>query len=367
MLVDDDPGSLVLLRRALAPLGYELVEATDGRSAVARFDAARPDLVLLDLVMPGLDGLGVLAQIRTREPRSYVPVVVLTAHAERERRLQGLEAGADDFFEKPVDPPTLRARVTTLLRLKESRDGLQALSEELAVRNAAMEQLQREQRELMAFIVHDLKNPLSALQTNLELIGDEPALRPPAREALGESMEDSRRLRAMIEDLLVVSRLEESAFPIRLETTAIGELLQDVLREYVRRAENQRVQLHGVAPRDSQVKTDRALLRRVIENILDNSLRYTPANGRVRVAARLGDGVEITVSNTGPSIPLAERARIFDKFSRIEGRTQSRSNVGLGLYFCKRAVTSLGGQIEVTETTEWPTSFVVRLPTSSAA
>jgi signal transduction histidine kinase len=111
------------------------------------------------------------------------------------------------------------------------------------------------------------------------------------------------------------------------------------------------------------VLADRALLRRVIENILDNSLRFTPEFGRMSLTACADEAVEISVSNTGPAIPLSERQRVFEKFARLD-RMRS-GNAGLGLYFCKRVLDALGGSIEITETPEWPTSFVLRLPTSS--
>ncbi|MBV9949087.1 MAG: response regulator, partial [Myxococcales bacterium] len=168
LLVDDESSNVLLLERLLAPLGHELVRADDGRTAVRAFLECKPDLVLLDLNMPGMDGLDVLARIRAEQGTDHVPVIVLTAHSEREYRLRGLEAGADDFLEKPADGPVLRLRVATLLQLKESRDALKRLNEELAARNASLEMLQREQRELTAFVVHDLKNPLAAIWADLE-------------------------------------------------------------------------------------------------------------------------------------------------------------------------------------------------------
>jgi signal transduction histidine kinase len=168
----------------------------------------------------------------------------------------------------------------------------------------------------------------------------------------------------MIEDLLLISRLEESALQLHPEPIPLSELLREVFGEYGRRAAAKQVELLGPRRTDTHVTADRALLQRVLENILDNSLRYTPAHGRVGVAMamRVDAAVEIAVSNTGPPIPPADRERIFEKFARGHESGESRGNAGLGLYFCKRAVEALGGHIEVTETPEWPTSFVMRLP-----
>ena len=114
-----------------------------------------------------------------------------------------------------------------------------------------------------------------------------------------------------------------------------------------------------------RARVDAALLRRVIENIVDNSLRYTPASGRVALEARTNDSVRIAVSNSGPAIPAPERGRVFEKFARGTEERSSGGNAGLGLYFCKRAVEALGGDIRVIETSEWPTSFVITLPAAS--
>jgi signal transduction histidine kinase len=350
----------------LVPLGHELIRAEGGESAIAAFDEGKTDLVLLDLVMPGVDGIGVLAHIREHSVDDHVPVVVLTAHSEIEHRLLALEAGADDFLEKPADGRSLRARVTTLLQLKDSRDALRRLNDELGSRHAALTHLQREQRDLMAFVVHDLKSPLAAVSSNLGFaqaqMGHDDAN---VKEALQDAADASRRLSTMIDDLLILSRLEDSELPLHNESIQVSDLLRDVFGEYVRRAAEKHVKLLTPELASSRVVADRGLLQRVIENLLDNSLRYTPEHGRVHIATRANDKVEIAVSKSGPPIPPLERLRIFEKFARVETHTTACGNAGLGLYFCKRAVEALGGDIEVTETPEWPTSFVVHLPASS--
>lgn len=365
LLVDDEPRNLAVLEGQLAPLGHEILRATDGQSALALFSELRPDLVLLDVRMPEFDGLDVLAHIRAHAAGDHVPVVLVTAHAGADHRLRGLEAGADEYLEKPFDALILVTRVRTLLGLKASRDAVRRAKEELEGRNAALERLQGEQRELMAFVVHDLKNPLSVVGSNVELarqiVGEPGSV---LADALEEASGASRRLRAMLEDLLTVTLVEDSQFTLRAEPVPVAELLREAVQEYVRRAHEKKVELLAPEGPPGLVTADRALLLRVIENILDNSLRYTPAHGRVGVAAFVGTDVMIAVSNSGPAIPPAERLRIFEKFARLEKHGVARGNAGLGLYFCKRAVEAQGGSIEVTETPEWPTSFVVRLPAS---
>jgi two-component system sensor histidine kinase/response regulator len=366
LLVDDDPRNLAVLEARLQALGHKLIFARGGQEAIERFDAEPPDLVLLDLAMPGVDGLAVLAHIRSSQ-HGHVPVVLVTAHTERQHRLAGLQAGADDFLEKPLDGPILLARVRTLLALKDARDELQTSRDTLQSRNSLLEKLQREQVELMQFIIHDLKTPISLITINLQL-ARECTVRSDleaALETLADAQDGAHQLRAMVNDLLTVSRLEESSFPVDPEALCVGDLALPVLAAYSRRANQKNISLSHRLDRNCNVWGDPSLLRRVLENLLENSLRHTPAFGRVGLDARLGSQIEIAVSNNGPCIPSEDRVRIFEKFARGRAETSLPGSAGLGLYFCKRAIEAHGGHIDVHQTTEWPTSFVIQLPRHS--
>ena len=374
LLVDDHPRNLVLLEAMLAPLGRRILCAEGGEAAIALFDAEAPDLVLLDLVMPGVDGLAVLAHIRSHPERPHIPVIFVTSQNERAHRLHALEAGADEFIEKPIDRAILLARVRTLLSLKASRDQLQASRNELqmsldlvAQRNRLLERLQRTQREFIQFIVHDLKNPLAVVAISLQCAQER--VSEGTFEQLAENLAEAEgaaiRMREMVEDLLTVARLEEGDFPVRREIVSVTDFLRPIVASYTRKAESQSVSLQAPADTGASVRADPLLLRRVLENILDNALRYTPESGRVGVDARAGDDVEIRVTNTGPSVPPAERERIFEKFARGTAEVPALGNAGLGLYFCKCAVEAQGGRISVLETPEWPTCFVIQLPPPS--
>lgn len=364
LLVDDDPRNLAVLEARLQGLGHRLSFANGGQEAIARFDADPPDLVLLDLAMPRIDGLAVLAHIRSSPQHGHVPVVLVTAHTERQHRIAGLQAGADDFLEKPVDGAILLARVKTLLALKEARDELQASRDALQSRNCLLEKLQREQVELTQFIIHDLKTPISLITINLQL-ARECTVRSDleaAIESLADAQDGAHQLRAMVNDLLTVSRLEESSFPVDPEPLCVGDLALPVLAAYARRADQKNISISHRLDNDCRIWGDPSLLRRVLENLLENSLRHTPAFGRVGLHARSGAQIEIAISNNGPCIPSEERLRIFEKFARGHTEVSSPGSAGLGLYFCKRAIEAHGGRIGVHQTAEWPTSFVIELP-----
>jgi two-component system sensor histidine kinase/response regulator len=358
LLVDDEPRNLAVLEAYLAPQGYELVRAQGGREALEVFERAPPDIILLDVLMPELDGIDVLTHIRAQDRPERIPVILVTGQTEREDRLRGFEAGADEFLEKPVDRALLLTRVRTLLRLKAAGD-------EVVRRNALLEALRREQRELTEFLVHDLKNPLSVVHMNLgwlaQTIG---ADRSDIHEALVDSTEASSRIQTMLEDLIAVSRIEQANAPLSRADVDVGEIIDDLGRAHSREAQAKGLSLRVHADPGLVVPADPAILRRVLENLLRNALQYTPADGRISISAKGGAEVEIAVSNTGQPILAEERGRIFEKFRRGASAATKGGNVGLGLYFCKRAMEAHGGDIAVTQSPGWPISFVLRLPVS---
>ncbi|HET9959482.1 MAG TPA: response regulator [Polyangiaceae bacterium] len=362
LLVDDEALNLSALAACLEPLEASISTAEDGHTAVRRFEESEPDLVILDLAMPGLDGIEVLRRIRSHATRYDTPVILLTGHAEREHRLRGLEAGADDYLEKPLDARVLLARANTLLRLKQSRDLL-------LIRNAELERAQREQRELTEFIVHDLKGPLTGIVANTEWVYEQLQRKELALlRALEDVLGSAGRLRSMINDLIAVSQLERGTFPVKPRKVQVGPILRSVTNGFARAAENRKIALVESPENAAFVQVDPSLIQRVLENILDNSLRYTPESGRVFIGAEVQNEIQIVVANSGPAIPEAERKLIFEKFTRgSNAGVRTTGNAGLGLYFCKRAIEAHGGDIEVIQTDEYPTCFVIRLPQQQAS
>jgi signal transduction histidine kinase len=356
LLVDDELRNLRLLESLLEPLGLELHTATDGRTALSRIEELSPDLVLLDLVMPGLDGIDVLTHLRA-SGKEHVPVIVVTAHSERAHRLRALSAGADEFLEKPIDSALLHVRVRTLLALKQSRD-------ELANRHAALVALQREQRELMQFIMHDLRSPLMVVKAGVEFAGENLKVDPvESRAALQDAADSLIRVNDLVGDLLAVSRLEEANRPLLVEELRVDQLVTRIREQYSRKAHAQGILMETHA--DALViRANAALLHRVLQNILDNSLRHTPRTGRMSIDVERDPRrkLTITVSNSGPPIPPEERESVFEKFVRGRSPNSRHGAVGIGLYFCKRAIEAHGGRIRVDETPVWPTRFIIELP-----
>ena len=364
LVIDDEPRNLNLVEALLAPLGVEALRADGGREGLELFRAHSIDLVLLDVMMPEIDGFTVLAEIRKlTPPGERVPVVLVTALGAREDRMRGLEAGADDFLTKPLDPMELRCRVRTFLALRAAQRSLKARAQEL-------EALQRAKAELTSLIVHDLKNPLSAIGSNLRWIASHwssgRAGEQDLREAFDDAQAGAARLLTLVTGLVDVEKAESGQLTPKPKPTPLPDLCDAVVRRHRKQADDLNVQLTCDAPAGLSASIDGELVTRVMENLVENALRYAGSEGRVRIEARrAGAAIELSVSNTGASIPDDLRPRIFDKNVSTERRARG-VNLGLGLYFCRLAAQAHGGEIAYQPNEAWPNRFVVRVPDAAA-
>ena len=355
LLADDDPQNLELLDAILAPLGHRLLQAKGGRETLDVLAAERVDLLLLDLMMPEISGFDVLTQLRALPTYRQLPVILITAASDREHRIKGLQLGATDFLEKPVDQPILLARIRSVLQH-------QYISDELIRRNEKLELLQQNQEELMHFIAHDLRNPLAIIRANLEYLRTAAAAKTDDRlEAIQDSERAVRRADGMIADLLAVARAEQVTLDLDKRPLGLSLLTHQVHSSYEAEAHWRGIALDVDVDPSIQLVADADLLRRVFENILSNALRHTRKGGRIRVDATSGEVVEIRLANSGPPIPKEERERVFEKFWRAKGSAKAGA-VGLGLYFCRMVVEAHGGSIAVEQTDDWPTVFVITMP-----
>lgn len=360
LIVDDEPRNLTLLEAVLSPLGIECCRAQNGVEAVAMYQEmlakGEVDLVLLDVMMPELDGFGALAQMRQLTTTAErIPIVLVTALAAREDRMRGLEAGADDFLSKPLDPHEVRCRARTFLALRESQRTLRERAEEL-------ERVQQARADLSRLIVHDLKNPLAALQGNLHWVRQRAAKGTDAMmlEALDDSTSSTQRLLMLIGTLIDVDRAENAQLQIECRPTRVVDLLEAVARRHQRDAEIRGVTINVEGDGELRASIDTAVVERVVENLVENATRFAGAAGKIELAVtREGNQTIITVANTGEPIPAATRARMFEKYATSE---RAGNHQGLGLYFCRLAAEAHDGRISLDGDETWPTRFRIAIP-----
>ena len=354
LVVDDEDHTRALLRAMLGGQ-HRVLEAANGPAALDLLEAEQVDLVLLDVMMPGMNGYDVCQKIKQRAGEPLLPVLLVTALSEQEQKNLGLQAGADDFLTKPVDRRELLLRVRAFLRLRSQDTLIRLQLKQLA-------QLQNTKDEMLSLMVHDLRSPLAGIVSHLSLIiedAPEGHLREDAQAALrsADGMRDS------LEEALQIRLLEEGQLPIARAPVDLKALVRDAAATLEPTARRKRIQLSTTLDGEAVASVDGKLVRRAIENLLGNALKYTPAGKDVSVAVRHRDGtVEIEVSDRGPGIPAELKATMFEKYGSVEAKKGGpRKGFGLGLYMVKLVADGHGGVAHVLDRDGGGAVFSIRL------
>ena len=352
LVVDDDQRNVRLIESILKGSGYRVLKAYNGEEALQVVETEHPDLLVLDVMMPRVSGFELCQQLKGRYETRLLPVIMVTALNALEDKVQALEYGADDFLTKPINKLELLAKVRSVLRVKALQDEVERRKSEIEAANLQLVRMQGFKESMMQMVVHDLKNPLSSIMGNIQLIQMQSLeTMTPTRlaELLQRTQESSRQLMRMILNILQIGKLEEQKMPLRLEPVVLHALVQENADEMMGLSARDGIRLENrVQPDLPAPLADRELVSRVIANLLSNAFKHTPSGGRVVVDARReGDHITLTISDTGEGIPEELQPRIFEKF--VAGDSDSNKRLlhdsGLGLTFCRLAIDCHGGRI----------------------
>jgi len=370
LVADDVPANVELLYDQLAMLGYRVISAVDGPSAVEMCFAERPDLCILDVAMPAgslrvddrSTGFEVCRRLK-RDPRTErIPVIFVTALNDTTDRVKAIEAGGDDFLTKPHNRQILSARVRSLLRLKFATDALDDSYRKLR-------ELEKVRDDLMKMIVHDLKTPLTSVLASLEMAldGDFGDVSELQRRVLGDAEAKAEDLLGLIGDLLEVARIEENAIDLDLTPIAPGAFVAEIVHEWEVRFQQEGAKVFIDVAEDAPViHADKGLLKRVFANLIQNALTHTGYGVEITMFAHKDTatgGILFTVADNGPGIPPEYHELIFRKFERAKQPEVPRvRSSGLGLAFCKLAIEVHGGRIWVRSTEGSGSQFHIALP-----
>ncbi|MBW8758108.1 MAG: response regulator [Burkholderiales bacterium] len=368
LIVDDMPANLEVVTNHLERQGYRAVVALSGDEGIERAEYVQPDLILLDVMMPGTDGFEICRRLKASDRTRAIPVIFMTALADTTDKLAGFAAGAVDYVTKPLNGAEVLARIESHLALYALRRQLAAqnaqLQQEIAVRSETQAALQRSNTEFeqLAYVAsHDMQEPLRKIASYLQLLSQryQGQLDADADEFIGYAVDGAKRMQALINDLLAYSRVGTKARPFAptdcmlLVRTALADL-QFAIEEC-----GARVDIADLP----MVMGDATQLSQVFRNLISNAIKFHRDEPPVvRVTAEpAGAFWRFTVSDNGIGIADEYFERIFVIFQRLHGRTRY-AGTGIGLAICKKIVERHGGRIEVRSVVGEGSTFALTLP-----
>jgi two-component system, sensor histidine kinase and response regulator len=363
LVVDDNEANRSLARSTLEDEGYEVILAAGGADGVDAFQNERPDCVLLDVRMPDIDGFCVCERIRALPHGPETPILFLTALRDVDTFDRALRAGGDDFLTKPIRPTELVIRVQSALKLRRLSAELREHYELLKHQRDDLVRLQLQKERMMAFVVHDLKNPVNSMDLHAQLLLRDRGLPESARESVAQIRTEARQLSRMILNLLDLAKADEGKLSPKRSDVNLRALVDEVLADLGVNAKGRKLTLQSSLQAD-WIHADEDLLRRTLTNLVENAIRYAPPETSIRVtAASLEAGIELRVADAGSGIPPEMRDKVFDPFVQVESGEHpvARGGRGLGLTFCKLAIEAHCGRIWVEDGAPGAV-FCMRLP-----
>lgn len=366
--IEDDPHSRRLVEKLLVAAGHEVVDTDSGLEGIRLAMEVEPDLVLVDINVPDLDGYEVTLRLKGMTRLAGVPVVAITAEGDRQT---SLAVGADGFISKPIDARRFAETVERFLdghrelgddsreiKLREQssrivehlEDKVKALMEA----NQRLEEMARLRREFLQNVSHELATPMTPVVGYLKLLldGELGPLTELQAKCLRSIERSTQRLRGVVDNLLDVSALETGRMHYYDRDYDFFGLVADAVREARPVLDNKEIRVALDVPSEpAPCRGDPDKLRRALVHVLDNAAKFTPRGGEVAVSARrMGDHYEARVLDGGPGIEPAQRERIFEPFVQVDGSaTRRHGGVGLGLAFARRVTEALGGGIAISE------------------
>jgi two-component system, sensor histidine kinase and response regulator len=354
LVVDDNEKNRKHVGSILSSQNYEVLFAKGGHAALDQIAARVPDLVLLDLVMPGMDGLEVCKRLKANPQTMEVPIIFLTAAQDTEVAVTALEQGAVDFINKPFQGAELLARVRTHVELKRTRDELRRII--------------TEKNELMSAVAHDLKNPLSAARFSALMLRE--PLSPSVQQELVKGMvEACDGMLAFIQDRLERNARESHGGELKIRPVNLADALATIVQKNlpIANAKQSSIDLVAGDGDPPAVLADYHGLCQVLDNLVSNALKFSPPGSCVKIAAEKAASdptrVLVSVSDEGPGVSAEDQAHLFEPYMRLSAKpTAGESSTGLGLSIARRLVEQMRGEIGCDDRPGGGARFWIRIP-----
>jgi signal transduction histidine kinase len=360
LIVDDERLNRRILAGILEPEGFEVTEADSGEKALELYPLVAPDLVLLDVVLPGINGFDACRQLHLRYGPATAPVIFITAKSESDDVVAGLTAGGIDYLPKPIRAKEALARIRTHLQIRLLMAEQRLLVAQLSKANAA-------KNRFLGMAAHDLRNPLASIRGLAEFLRDGVVgpLTVDQLDLVKTIHGASQEMLLLVNELLDVATIEAGELKIAPEPSDVAELVEKAV--YLSNIEATKKQTKIVfTPRERPAPRmlDPNKIRQVVDNLLSNAVKYSPPGSTISVElSAAGASITIAVRDQGPGIPVSERHKLFKDFGRTSVMpTGGEKSTGLGLAICRKIVDAHRGTISAENLPERGCVFRVTLP-----
>jgi two-component system sensor histidine kinase/response regulator len=360
LLVDDSPTNLHVLLDYLKDTGFETLIAQSGESALRQLKYAQPDIILMDVMMPGIDGFETCRRLKENESSRGIPVIFMTALSDTVDKVRGFEVGGVDYITKPLQHEEVLARVNAHLTIRNLQKQLQEKNKQLSELNASKD-------KFFSIIAHDLRNPFAGLLgfTRMVAEGFDDWSKDEIQDILGELQKSAENLYELLENLLSWSRLQRGVMEYTPELGNVDQIVRHNIDLFTPIAEQKQITLRNSVDQTIMVFADIKMFDTVIRNLVSNALKFTENEGSIEISAMQDEKfVTVAVSDTGIGIPQEDLSKLFQidvKYSQVG--TAGEQGTGLGLVLCKDLIEKNGGEIEVESEVGKGTIFRFTRPT----
>lgn len=359
LVVDDNPKNLQIIALTLRELNYKLIIADGGQKAIDLAERYRVDLILLDVMMPGVDGFEVCRVIKSKPENEGIPIIFLTALSEKTNLVTGFELGAVDYITKPFNKEELLSRIKTHLDLKFARDQLQLVSSNLAESNAIKD-------KMFSVIGHDLRSPVGSVKMMLDLLlsNIDNYDSNEIKRIIGSLVRTTDEVFNLLENLLWWARSQSGSLVNIPENIELHSLISGLYYLNKESLSLKNIQLENLIDEKCIVFADMNMLKTVLRNLISNSIKFTPAGGKISVSAIEEDEiVKIRVSDNGVGISKENLTKLFDEKQQMTSPgTNNEAGSGLGLILCKNFIQANNGRINVESILDKGTTFTIEIP-----
>jgi len=352
LVVDDQEANIQVLGTMLSRLGFEILPATNSEQAFKRLSTRRPDLILLDLIMPGMDGFELCRRIQENPEWAEIPIIFLSAADDKNLIVRALESGGVDYITKPFNKLELISRVRTHLALKSTRDHLKRLAQD--------------KEELIGIISHHLQNHLAGINMSAQLLVDRAqSLEDSNLRLLAENIRSSSSQARSFVRTFLANAAADHGLNLKLQTVNLAEAAGRAVAQYAEAAKAKDINLNANLPATGAlVRADAAALEQVLDNLLSNAVKFSPSGREIRLTVRLGQRqVECEVRDQGPGFTEEDRRRMFQRYARLSARpTGGEPSTGLGLSIVKKLVEAMDGEVTCQSEPGKGTAFTLKFP-----